>query len=486
MKIRTEFNNFLAVVIWLIVGIYGIFYNITYIDEAKYLIKGWLMATGQVGYYTTPEFFYQHMPGGMLWYGLGQKIFGPSLLAARIQTFLVGLLIMWFSYKLAKLINPQGKNLLAILSLAPVVILYYSSAVPQSLAALTLVLAFYWLYKNSYLWATAWFTLAFITRENFLFTLIIYWGYLLIFQRKIWLKNLALSLAIISVFFIPGWPGTINILKNFPGVSWLLPISAAEKAVLSLNWIKESFGLGKYWEAVTEFGVIYFSLFLVAVQSLISGYKNKRLWIKDSRWRLLLIITSVNILAHTWSAYSLSPRSIIPYLAYSYPLLAVIMAVLLKEQRIKFYKLLLIISLLGVNFASIFQKPTQPTMIETLNHSVKELQPIINDKQKIIWITEPMSLYLSGRISYYPLINHTNFYKPSSDTTTVKNLGFWNQTLLDQWLAEADLLAVDPSRLSFAKIDLDQKLNDKWQLIATPDNIWPEGLQFYSSNFNTR
>ena len=58
----------IPILVWLIIGIYGIFYNITYIDEAKYLIKGWLMTTGQVGYYSTPDFFYQHMPGSLLWF----------------------------------------------------------------------------------------------------------------------------------------------------------------------------------------------------------------------------------------------------------------------------------------------------------------------------------------------------------------------------------------------------------------------------------
>ena len=144
--------KWLAIGLWLTIGVYGIFYNITYIDEAKYLIKGWLITTGQVGYYSTPEFFYQHMPGGLLWYGLGQKIFGPSLLVARIQSFLIGLLVMFFSYKLTELITPKAKNnILAVVALAPVVILYYSSAVPQSLAALTLVLAFYFLLKNFFI-----------------------------------------------------------------------------------------------------------------------------------------------------------------------------------------------------------------------------------------------------------------------------------------------------------------------------------------------
>ena len=199
--------NWLAISIWLIVGIYGLFYNITYIDEAKYLIKGWLMATGQVGYYSTPEFFYQHLPGGFLWYGLGQKLFGPNLLVARIQSWLLGLIIFWMSWRLVKLVRPQAKNwILPIMTLAPVATLYYSSAVPLSLAALSLVLAFYYLFKNNLYLTTVWFTLAFIIRENFLFTLVFYLIYLLIFHRQTWLKNFLLSTAVVAVFFLPGWP----------------------------------------------------------------------------------------------------------------------------------------------------------------------------------------------------------------------------------------------------------------------------------------
>jgi hypothetical protein len=97
----------IAVISWVLAGIYGVIFNISYIDEAKYLIKGWLITTGQVGYYSTPEFFYQHMPGGWLWYGMGQKLFGPSLLVGRVQSFLVGLMILSLSFVLGKRINDK-------------------------------------------------------------------------------------------------------------------------------------------------------------------------------------------------------------------------------------------------------------------------------------------------------------------------------------------------------------------------------------------
>jgi len=480
----------IPVLTWLIIGIYGIYYNITYIDEAKYLIKGWLMTTGQVGYYSTPEFFYQHMPGGLLWYGLGQKIFGPSLLAARIQSFLIGLLVMFFSYKLAGLINPKAKkNILAILSLGPVAILYYSSAVPQSLAALTLVLAFYWLFKNNFFLTTIWFTLAFIVRENFLFTLIIYFVFLMIYHRKIWLVQAALAVGIISLFFLPGWPGILNVLKNFPGVSLLLPISGAEKSVLeSSSWIKESYNLAKYFQALKEFGEVYFGFLLAGLISLIYGLKHKTLWLKDKRWQLLIIISGFNFLAHTWSAYQLSPRSIIPYFAYVFPLIALIISRLLSNKILKFYALFLILAIAGLPLASLFQRPSRVNTLQRLTLSANSLKKVVEQKEKIVWITGPMPLYLAGKVSYFPLINHTNFLKTSTDTETVRALGFWNKAMMEQWLKTADLVVIDDHRQKLLKsnpktidvaILLEEKLLSEYKSIPAPENVWSEELRFY-------
>lgn len=480
------------ILVWLIVGIYGIFYNITYVDEAKYLSKGWLMTTGQVGYYSTPGFFYQHMPGGLLWYGIGQRIFGPSLLVARLQSLVIGLLVMLFSYKLAKQLGLRAKkNILLILSLAPVSILYYSSAVPQSLAVLSLVMAFYWLYRSRYRWATIAFSASFIIRENFLFTLIIYLLFLVL-ELKNNLKelviNLAVLLIVLGVFFAPGWPEILNILKNFPGVSLLMPIPMVEKSVLQPSWIKEGFKLSKYIQAVKEFGEVYFSFLLVGLIGLVNGLKHKVLWLKDRRWQLLIIVSGFNFLAHGWSAYQLSPRSIIPYLAYIFPLIAVIIAKLLPNKIFKYYALFLILGLAGLPLASLFQRPSQGNTIQRLTLSANSLKKVVDQKEKIIWLTEPMPLYLSGKVSYFPLINHTNFYKPSTDTATVKSLGFWNKAMMEQWLKTADLVVTDSNRLSLLKsnpktidvaILIEEKLLSEYKSIPAPENVWTENLRFY-------
>lgn len=448
--------NFRLIGLWILLGLYGILFNITYIDEAKYLIKGWLMTTGQVGYYSTPEFFYQHLPGSLLWYGSGQALFGPNLLIARIQSFVVGILLLLFTAKLAQTINPKT-NAIRLLLLAPIAILYYSSAVPQSLAALTLILAFYCLFKKQDYWATVWFSLTFIVRENFLFTLIFYQ----IYQRNF--RHLFLSLAIGAVFFLPGWPGTINVLKNFP-----------------LDFQPEH-SLNLYLQAGKEFLLIYSGFIVVFMTSL-------KFWRPLNRqFVFLCFIAGFNFLAHAWSAFNLSPRSLVPYFAYTLPLFSVIAAVNFAGRKIKFYPLLLFLALTCVPLASLFRPPSQTNTISELSRSAKNLRPLVADKQKIIWIAEPMSLYLAGRTSYYPLINHTNFYRPTAETKAVKAAGWWNEDLLNSWLQEADLLVADPNRLNFAGINLEENLNHAWIPIDSPVNIWPEKLKFYlpKSSFTT-
>lgn len=505
-----------AVLIWFLVGVYGLIFNTSYIDEAKYLIKGWLITTGQISYYKTPEFFYQHMPGGWLWYGLGQKMFGPSLLVGRAQSFFIGLLVVWCSYLLGKrLVGKRGGVItLVLLSLAPVIAFYYSAAVPQSLVILMLLLGFIFLYdgfvkKSSkrFLLASCFFSLAFIIRENFLFTLILYLGFLLvIFKDKLkpLLKHLVVIAITLGVFIVPGYPGTIEVLKNFPRVSHLLPISLAEKEVLGLYWKEELQNPGLYFLALRDFGIIFHAWGLIILYLVIKNFRKiKTLGLKISSspkklyWQFLVGITGFNFLIHTWAAFKLSPRAIVSYSAYVAPLGAVIMTKYLnlwmktkKKEKIAImvYVILLLFVPVGLRFARIFEIPTRNPDSRMIAKSVDKLQPIIKDKNKIVWISEPTSLYLSGKVSYYPLIHHTGFYKPSNDTKTVKSLGFWNQQMLVEWLNEADLVVIGDTKLqllrqssqgmSLAKF-IENQLDQKFDLTDRRNDIWPGKLTFY-------
>jgi len=300
--------------------------------------------------------------------------------------------------------------------------------------------------------------------------------------------NFAISLIVLGMFFAPGLPEVLSILKNFPGVSLLMPISMAEKSVLQPSWIKEGFKLPQYVQAMKEFGEVYFSFLLVGLISLVNGLKRRILWLKDRRWQLLIIVSGFNFFAHTWSAYQLSPRAIIPYFAYFFPLIAVILAKLVPNKVFKYYFIFLILALAGLPFASLFQRPSQGNIIQRLALSSNSLKKVTDQKEEIIWLTDPMNLYLSGKLSHFPLINHTNFYKTSTDTATVRSLGFWNTTMMEQWLNTADLVVTDSNRLSLLKANpktidvtilMEERLLSKYKLIPSPENVWTENLRFY-------
>lgn len=498
----------LSIGLWITAGIYGLIFNVSYIDEAKYIMKGWLIFNGEIGYYTTRDFFYQHMPGSLLWHGLGQILWGPSLLVGRLQSFGLGLLVLFSSWRLSRKISGKtaGIMTLALLGLAPTVTFYYSTATPQSLLVLVLVLGFIALYQNKFLWASIWFSLTFIIRENFLFTLLLYIGFLIMVKRKK-LRSLLLNLLVIgatlSIFLIPGYPGTINILKNMPGASLFLPASQSEKEILSLYWKEDLQSLGLYWRAIRDFGVVFHAWIIISglltIDWLMKWKKLPELKLnpKQLYWLFLIGVTGFNFVIHSWAALKLSPRAIISYFPYVAPLAAIIMADALskwfkkvrnKKIIIAGYIVLLVLMPIGVRYGANFAIPTKWPDLRLINQAGKKLKPIVADKNRIIWIGEPISLYLAGKISYYPLINHINFYKPTEKTDTVKQLGFWNMAMLEEWFAEADLVVIEHNKLkllseSSQTAELNEliktNLDSQYQLIWKTNDLWPKGLEFY-------
>ena len=507
--------SILAILTWVLVGIYGVIFNISYIDEAKYLIKGWLILTKQIQYYRTENFIYQHMPGSLLWYGLGQRIFGPSLLVGRIQSFLVGLSVLWCSFLLGKRLAGKkgGVITLVLLSLSPVIAFYYSAAVPQSLVVLMLLLGFIFLYdglvkksESRFLLASVFFSLTFVIRENFLFTLILYLGFLFwVFKSKLkqFFRHIVVVMIIAGIFIVPGYPGTVEVLKNFPGISYLLPVSMAEKEVLSLYWKKELQTYGLHFRAIREFGVIFHAWILILFFIVLDWLKKKqwRLKIKMTPkqlfWMFLIIIAGFNFVIHSWAAFRLSPRAIVSYFSYIAPLVAVIMATLITpKMKTKQYQQIALVTYLsllllvptGLRFARIFAIPTRNPDLRAVSESADKLKPIIKNKDKILWLSEPISLYLAGKVSYYPLIHHTGFYKPSSNTKIVKHLGFWNQEMLEKWLKEVDLVVIGGNKIKLLKEApkvkhladfIETRLNLNFELVEERNDIWPGELRFY-------
>ena len=256
----------------------------------------------------------------------------------------------------------------------------------------------------------------------------------------------------------------------------------------------KNYDLNLYIRAIEEFGVIYFSFIVSLVAASITMIKLKLAAKIKPIWYLLLIIAGFNLLAHTWSAFQLTPRAIVAYLAYIAPLMAVIGGVALyrsPKSWLKAYPFLLILALFTNRYSSVAGHLNQPTNLQQINQSIQPLKELTAGKNKIIWLSEPMALYLAGKISYYPLINHTNFFKPSTDTDTVRSLGFWNQEMMFQWLDEAELVIIDSNRLYLLNQNaltrptvemIISRLQTQFTPLPINNYIWPGNLSFYLPN----
>lgn len=514
MKKSWQLIGRVGLVIWILILIYGVFFNISYIDEAKYLIKGWLMLTKQIGYYSTEEFFYQHMPGGFLWYGLGQLVWGANLLIARVQSMILGLLVAVFSYKLVKLISGRqaGYLMLGLLSLSPILGFNYASVVPYSLISLILLIGFNNLYQglvlnktNRVYWASFWFSLSLVIRENFLFYLGLYGLFLLLTyvnQKKVLLKNFLIMGLTWGIFLWPGYPGIFKVFKNFPGINNLPIINPTEREILSLSWQRDQHNLNLFLQAFFELGTAYYIWVLGLILVVVMLLKKKALMIKvigEGKRRLffwfLIISTFTNWLVHVWGVFQLSPRAVVAYFSYTAPFLGVILICFLTEWAKQIpkkiwliYFCLLLLVPLNMKIGSIYGAPDKQAHLFWINRSVNEIKPVVEDKEKIIWLSEPMVLYLTGKTAYYPLINHSNFYKPSTKTKAVKSLGFWNKAMMNDWLLEADLLVIDQNKMrGLSKNNrtiplvslLNQVIETDFEEIKVEKDIWPGKLKFY-------
>ncbi len=205
-----------------------------------------------------------------------------------------------------------------------------------------------------------------------------------------------------------------------------------------------------------------------------------------------------NSFIHLLAAFSTSPNAIIAYFPYFAPLLAVIIALfltdifkkeILNKKKLSFLLLFLFIcfSIPSLREATIFRFPSRKPDLIKINQSAKKIKEIIPEGEKVVWLANPMTLYLAGRRSYFPLINHVNFYRSDFNTQKVKKLGLWNEQMFLSWIKESNFVFLDPNKLKSLSqkapglvISIKKELEENFQLVETFDeNFSPKNLIFF-------
>lgn len=454
-----------VIALWVLFGTYGIVFNHTDIDETKYLFKGYLIASGEVSYYQAENFYYQHMPGVFLWFGGLQKLLGPSLLAGRIQSFFVGLLIVYFTFKLGQKIKNKLTGLLAIALLVcvPANILYYSTATPTPLIALLLILGMIALYSEKYFIASIVFAGTFLVKENFLYTLLFYIFFLffrLWKKPKILITNVAGIMAFLALFMLPAHKEIREVLFRIdPGGTFSRIVQRTNITGYYPNKTVEIFphlkGLVYFWSVYFPWIILLAGIVLLLLTKRLSFAGNLK---KIQFFIFLNLLWILNLAAHFVGTVSTSPRALVSYLPYFSPLIALSMAVFL-EQIFKKIKLkpcelfyLFIFYFVFFGFPSLRDlslqgyPPQKPDLIK-LSETAENLKQIIKKDEKVIWFSNPMALYLANRRSYFPLINGVNCFTANPNKREVEELGLWNKEIVNQWFNEADIVFVNPNKI---------------------------------------
>jgi len=474
-KIKLNYLIITCLLIYFAFTLYGLFFNFSWVDESKYLIKGYLMASGKISLYNTAGFPYQHMPLIMLWFGIGQVLAGPSLLVARLQGLITSVAVLFFSYKLSLILKGKTAAIftLIILCFSFNTALHYATATPQAIVALFFVLAFLTLYKalrdNSsyyFLLTSFLFTMIFLLRENFLPTLIFYYFFLLIilFQRPLlFLFNLLTSFILLFIVLYPCYPGIIKILANFPLLKLLLT-TPLERQMLAIHWhavnftnqlkIKALFQLVRTYQLFFFLNLIIFIFYFFRLKKISELLKKPYLIYFVFMGSVILL----NFFVHLFIAFRLSPRAIIPYFDYTFSLCAVLTGIMFsniwKAISTKPFKAIFIYSLITLLIFSfafssspLFQLPSKKSALTQIKENAQTLSNLIPAHKKVFFLGETMPLYLASRNTYWPLYNGLNFFKPGADTNTVKNYGFWNEELTQELLDQTDLVILEKSQL---------------------------------------
>ncbi len=81
----------------------------------------------------------------------------------------------------------------------------------------------------------------------------------------------------------------------------------------------------------------------------------------------------------------------------------------------------------------------------------RDLRDVIEPGSKIYWEGRipAIFLYLPDVQVYGPQLNHVHYYVNGGDADTLRRFGYWNDTLAEQWLANADYILVQETEMVY-------------------------------------
>lgn len=453
------------------------FYGTSVYDEGGYLYEGWLAV--RHGWLPFRDFYTKLPPLIYYLYGVGQALFGPGLLAGRIEAVLLTLVALALSAALARrLVGRWGAVLVVwLFALSPAAINAYFHAHSQAPTGVFVVLAFYFcLWRRPERWALCLGGLAsagfLLCRHDLLPLAAALWVYLLWWGEGPWQGRLAAVacgvlgfVAVVLPFAVVAplnvlyalTAGAVNPLGHFPSTYGM----SAPATPFTIVWHTMVFL--RYYAACLLL-LVPAAAWLVARRDepLLPGQgtlpsagntaASRRERLVRAFW-LLLSASAVNWVGRLLAAVVLGQN--IPYVLdlYIYFPVATAAAVgfigLAREVRSLSLAGHPVRTMMGafavaaLVLAPLFTGPcplfmfsrARPTTLEQVWRGGAFLRQHTRPDEMIFTLDDPHLFLEAGRLMFPPLTHELFSFRESGDTAALKRLHYFNKAMIADWLS---------------------------------------------------
>lgn len=516
---KVSYWNILLLVIfltWISIGIFYVFYTGAIFDEGNVLYKSFLYVSGAAEPYSKNSSWTEYMPGGFIFYGVSQVIFGKSFYVARLIPFLFGLFNFFLCFYLAKKL---AGNVAATLTLFFIVtnsrmVQSFSNVAVYSFSVFFLLLFFITIVSKLEIRVKSLFSILFLFmaaffRSSLLPNYLLGSAYIFYLNRQS-IKNLIMSILtfilVPLIMIYPFIPGIFHIFLQLPLVRTVaVKFGYPEIFFYSIN----NFDLTRVMLSTLEFlkfhqvwFVFLFAFLILPVFS--SGRKafksSLRNLLKENfdKFLFLIIFFLFNLIVHYIGAYGHCPKCSIAYFYYySFAgaiiigvMLSALLAIVKGKVVIDFIFLISMLYILYIGSATLYNVTLTPfnnTTLQITQAIADDIKKITLTSDKIFTITEPHYLFLSDRRGFGPLINKEYGLRLSNDSKTLSEIGFWNVEMAEKWIEEADWALVDENNLLSLKAQggekvynrIFSKIKNNYSIFKTYEDAWPGRLYLY-------
>ncbi len=486
-----------AFAFFIIQSIVNIWLMLSWLDEAKYFMKGFWYVTGQVLPYShedatgyPPMFFYE--------LGWWQQIFGIGIYTVRIFSLCAGLLNLGVLYVVSNEIfksKIQAAITVLILATNPVVVKYFSTATPFAIVSLISLVTFYILVKqNKYNWIISsallglCYFLLFFHRTNMIIGIVFFMIFQLLSAEKLKFRRILVSLGIAAIL-------TIWLLNVFPdNLSFIaLDLPLIKTVLLKIGLINNPYKLfnentfsavvstdntikGLLYRSVPIFLSFYIKpFFLIVILSTISLYASIREKIISKPIGFAAIYFIVMSVTHFLGSQGYCPKCILAYTNYfivfgalsaSYGVMYLFKA---SKSSVSDYwtgfqhglitVFIFVSFVIYIGYLPFLISNPKHSYVSGENKLAKKIQSVIPEKEKVLVIGGGLpfaqqAVFLAGRkleltsinqeLSYRSLKTGLSVEVENKTIQQVKELGYWTDQMMEEWIKnEYNFIIID-------------------------------------------